>query len=306
MFERFAKDAREAVVQAQDEARTLGVDRIGPEHVLLGAVRSPDTVAAQALGRLGVDHASLLAAVRALPAHAIDADALAGIGIDLEAVRAQVEASFGPGALDAVTGSAPDEGPPAVRRRRQEAARGRAARGDPLQAPPDRQRSPAAGGRPPGRHRRLPGARRGRRRTGRRARGRHRRVGRRAGGLTVTAWTLSTVLRTRAWASGRPRPVAPTAGLRPRTRQSLVTGENRSSSRLTPSVPKSTLATAFGPAPSSAMTVPSPYESCVTRSPTDSCGMAESGRGLAEPKVAPVDGSAGRASRSARGADDAR
>jgi len=110
MFERFAKDAREAVVHAQDEARTLGADRIGPEHVLLGAVRTSDTVAAQALGRLGVSHATLLAAIRALPAHTIDADALAGIGIDLESVRAQVDASFGPGALDAMTGSAPPKG----------------------------------------------------------------------------------------------------------------------------------------------------------------------------------------------------
>ena len=110
MFERFAKDAREAVVHAQTEARTLGADRIGPEHVLLGTLRTPDTVAAQALGRLGVDHAGLLTAVRALPAHTIDADALAGIGIDLETVREQVEASFGPGALDAVTGSAPTRG----------------------------------------------------------------------------------------------------------------------------------------------------------------------------------------------------
>ena len=36
MFEKFAKDAREAVVQAQEEARALGADRIGTEHVLLG------------------------------------------------------------------------------------------------------------------------------------------------------------------------------------------------------------------------------------------------------------------------------
>ena len=35
----------------------------------------------------------------------------------------------------------------------------------------------------------------------------------------------------------------------------------------------------------------------MTRSPTASCGIAESGRGVADPKVAPVDGSAGRASR---------
>lgn len=110
MFERFAKDARDAVVHAPDEARTLGVARIGPEHVLLGAVRTSDTVAAQALGRLGVSHATLLAAVRALPPHTIDAEALAGIGVDLEAVRAQVEASFGPGALDAVRASATPKG----------------------------------------------------------------------------------------------------------------------------------------------------------------------------------------------------
>ncbi|NUU18199.1 Clp protease [Cellulomonas humilata] len=100
MFEKFAKDAREAVVRAQDEGRALGADRIGTEHVLLGMVRTPDTVAARALERLGLHHAEVLATVRTLPAHAIDADALAGVGIDLDAVRAQVEASFGPGALD--------------------------------------------------------------------------------------------------------------------------------------------------------------------------------------------------------------
>ena len=110
MFEKFSKDAREAVVHAQDEARTLGAARIGPEHVLLGAVRTPDTVAAQALGRLGVTHAALLSAVRALPADAIDAGALAGIGVDLAAVRAEVEASFGPGALDAPPGPTSGKG----------------------------------------------------------------------------------------------------------------------------------------------------------------------------------------------------
>ncbi|GEK22259.1 Clp protease N-terminal domain-containing protein [Cellulomonas xylanilytica] len=110
MFEKFAKDAREAVVQAQDEARTLGDDRIGPQHVLLGALRTPDTVAAQALARLGVSHDTVLGAVRALPAHAIDADALAGIGVDLDAVRAQVESSFGPGALDAAARATPKKG----------------------------------------------------------------------------------------------------------------------------------------------------------------------------------------------------
>lgn len=107
MFERFTKDAREAVVQAQDEARALGAERIGTEHVLLGAIRQPDTVAGRALGSLGVDHRAVLGGVRALPPHTIDGDALAGVGIDLDAVRAQVEATFGPGALDAVTAPPP-------------------------------------------------------------------------------------------------------------------------------------------------------------------------------------------------------
>jgi len=100
MFEKFTKDARESVVGAQAEARALGADRIGTEHVLLGMLRAPDSVAARSLQRLGVAHADVLAAVRALPPGAIDAEALAGVGIDLDAVRAQVEASFGPGALD--------------------------------------------------------------------------------------------------------------------------------------------------------------------------------------------------------------
>ena len=100
MFERFTNDAREAVTHAVDEAQ--GSERIGPQHVLLGAVRSPDTVAARALSQLGVDRARLRAAVRANPSDGLDADALAGVGIDLDAVRAQVEAEFGPGALDGV------------------------------------------------------------------------------------------------------------------------------------------------------------------------------------------------------------
>jgi ATP-dependent Clp protease ATP-binding subunit ClpA len=50
----------------------------------------------------------VLAAVRARPRDAIDADALADVGIDLDAVRAQVEASFGPGALDARPSRSPN------------------------------------------------------------------------------------------------------------------------------------------------------------------------------------------------------
>ena len=54
MFERFTKRARHAVVLAQEEARRLGHDYIGPEHVLLGLLGVPDGVAARALQHIGV------------------------------------------------------------------------------------------------------------------------------------------------------------------------------------------------------------------------------------------------------------
>ena len=52
------------------------------------------------LARLGIEPASLAECVRSFDTDALDADALAGIGVDLDAVRSQVEATFGAGALD--------------------------------------------------------------------------------------------------------------------------------------------------------------------------------------------------------------
>lgn len=102
MFERFAHEAREAVVQGQVVARAMGAERFGAEHVLVGAARGHDSIAARALSRLGVDADQVESAVRGLPAEHLDAGALAALGIDLDAVRAQAEARFGPGALDGV------------------------------------------------------------------------------------------------------------------------------------------------------------------------------------------------------------
>jgi ATP-dependent Clp protease ATP-binding subunit ClpC len=70
MFERFTQRARRVIVLAQDEARTLHHDHIGPEHLLLGLIREGDGVAASALEALG---------------------------ISLEAVRQQVEEIIGTG-----------------------------------------------------------------------------------------------------------------------------------------------------------------------------------------------------------------
>ncbi len=100
MFERFTRSAREAVVWAQELGRRDGVDQIESGYLLLGATHETSSVAARALARLGVEAGSLAECVRSLDADALDADALAGIGVDLAAVRAQVEATFGPGTLD--------------------------------------------------------------------------------------------------------------------------------------------------------------------------------------------------------------
>lgn len=100
MFEKFATDAREAVVRAQDAARTAGSDHIGSEHLLLGAVTTTGSVAARAVERLGLRPGDVVVLVRHLPTETLDAEALATVGVDLDAVRAQAEATFGPGALD--------------------------------------------------------------------------------------------------------------------------------------------------------------------------------------------------------------
>ncbi|MGN8246556.1 Clp protease N-terminal domain-containing protein [Cellulomonas soli] len=100
MFEKFASDAREAVIRAQDAARTTGSDHVGAEHLLVGAVTTPESVAARSLTRLGLRPGDVVVLVRHLPTEALDDEALASVGVDLEAVRAQAEATFGPGALD--------------------------------------------------------------------------------------------------------------------------------------------------------------------------------------------------------------
>jgi ATP-dependent Clp protease ATP-binding subunit ClpC len=54
MFERFTDRARRVVVLAQEEARMLGHNHIGTEHILLGLVREGEGVAAKALESLGI------------------------------------------------------------------------------------------------------------------------------------------------------------------------------------------------------------------------------------------------------------
>jgi ATP-dependent Clp protease ATP-binding subunit ClpA len=109
MFERFTADARQVVVRAQEEARQLHHGFIGCEHLLLALSGGPHpppqptSPAAAALAAFGVETAELrqrLAQFIGPVAGPLDAEALAGLGIDLDSVRRAAEASFGPGALD--------------------------------------------------------------------------------------------------------------------------------------------------------------------------------------------------------------
>jgi ATP-dependent Clp protease ATP-binding subunit ClpC len=54
MFERFTDRARRAVVEAQEEARTLSHNYMGTEHILLGFIREGEGTGAKALESLGI------------------------------------------------------------------------------------------------------------------------------------------------------------------------------------------------------------------------------------------------------------
>src|SRR5207245_5797578 len=106
MFEHFTPDARTLVMQASEHARRLGHRYIGGEHILLAAVSfshpasvvmcahgvTPELVEEEIVRRVGLGAGAGLFG-------GLDRDALATIGIDLDAVRARIEASFGPQAL---------------------------------------------------------------------------------------------------------------------------------------------------------------------------------------------------------------
>jgi ATP-dependent Clp protease ATP-binding subunit ClpA len=106
MFERFTDRAKQVVVLAQSEARSLRHGYIGTEHLLLGILGESTGIGARTLARFEVTlEATRSDVVRIIgrgsgAAEERDAEALRAIGIDLGEVRRRVEEAFGPGALD--------------------------------------------------------------------------------------------------------------------------------------------------------------------------------------------------------------
>lgn len=64
MFERFTREARRAVVRAQEAAGRLGAEQVEPEHLLL-ALAAGATPASRALAEAGLDARAIEAAIEA-------------------------------------------------------------------------------------------------------------------------------------------------------------------------------------------------------------------------------------------------
>ncbi|MFI5490738.1 Clp protease N-terminal domain-containing protein [Micromonospora echinaurantiaca] len=105
MFERFTDRARTVVRQARDEARSEGQRPVGTEHLLLALLADGDSLAARVLAEAGVRGDDLRERIHRHTAQGAtgladaDAAALREIGIDLAAIVARIEESFGPDAL---------------------------------------------------------------------------------------------------------------------------------------------------------------------------------------------------------------
>jgi ATP-dependent Clp protease ATP-binding subunit ClpA len=103
-FQRFARNARVAVMLAQEEARELCDRETGSQHLLLGILQA----AGEELSAVLTGYGLTAEVVRARLAESSsvdksfdeDADALSTIGIDLRAVRDNVARTFGADAFE--------------------------------------------------------------------------------------------------------------------------------------------------------------------------------------------------------------
>ena len=108
MWDRLSPEAREVMSLALTESEQLGHGYIGDEHVILGLLRGQAGRASSLLRRHGLDLASARAELERLSASGLtprsrtdDARALRAVGIDVEAVRERLAATFGAEAVGA-------------------------------------------------------------------------------------------------------------------------------------------------------------------------------------------------------------
>ncbi|QNP70265.1 peptidase [Streptomyces roseirectus] len=105
MFERFTKDARDVVRGAVTHCEGSGARVVGVEHLLLALLEREASRGAFALAALGADRwresvrEELAAARRRAGLSRAEADALAGLGIDVTEIVSRVEEAHGVGAL---------------------------------------------------------------------------------------------------------------------------------------------------------------------------------------------------------------
>jgi ATP-dependent Clp protease ATP-binding subunit ClpA len=105
MFERFTKNARDVVQGAVEHAERAGASTVDAEHMLLAVLDREASRASFALASLGLAEwgesvrSALAEARRRAGLSRAEADALAGLGIDVSEIVARVEEVHGAGAM---------------------------------------------------------------------------------------------------------------------------------------------------------------------------------------------------------------
>ena len=129
MLERFTPPARQAVVDTQVTAMAAGAGTVGEEHLLEGLLRQPDCNAATLLVQCGCgpdDHAAVLQECRDFRRRGgigrAEAEALRGLGIEVDEIIDRVEEIWG---KDALLEAVPAEPAGRARRKRGAAVAGR-------------------------------------------------------------------------------------------------------------------------------------------------------------------------------------
>ena len=105
LWNRLTPEGRDVLRLARAEARGLGHQCLAGEHVLLGVLREGTGRAAALLRAHGLDadtvRADLLRVGPSLAPPADPADALRALGIEVDAIRARMAATFGPDVVSA-------------------------------------------------------------------------------------------------------------------------------------------------------------------------------------------------------------